>query len=208
MKNEMDMPDLFAELSRKVIDLMTRTRTALFELDSCLALRINAEGDLLSREASKAEGKCNAELMSGSGIISPELRFYLVKEAQRCNRLGRIVHQIRNIATCIKEIADKVECKDVLAFKPLFLMAEVQLKDAVLSILRKNEELAFNVRRKDDDLDSLYATELENIFRQASDNLFYDFRTGTGLLFILRAIERIGDHSKQLAVPSFYRLQS
>ena len=54
----------------------------------------------------------------------------------------------------------------------------------------------------------MYAKEMERIFRAASGAMFYEFRTGIGLLFILRAIERIGDHAKQLAVPSFYLLNN
>lgn len=59
------------------------------------------------------------------------------------------------------------------------------------------------MQQQDEHLDALYATEMKHIFSKASEAMFYDFHTGVGLLFILRAIERIDDHAKQLAEPSF-----
>ena len=67
--------------------------------------------------------------------------------------------------------------------------------------------MAYGVQRMDDDLDARYLQEMENIYRQAADSMFLDFRTGTSLLFIHRSIERIGDHAKQLAIPSFHLLE-
>ena len=207
MSDEIAMPDMFVELSQKALDMMNRMREALFTLNSPLALRLNANCDTLGREISKAEARCNAELMVGTGIMSSAMRLAFVREAQRCGRLGRIIHQLRSIATCIHEVSGKVTAEDVAAFKPLYLMAEVQLKDAVLSILRGDEKMAYGVQRMDDDLDARYLQEMENIYRQAADSMFLDFRTGTSLLFILRSIERIGDHAKQLAIPSFHLLE-
>lgn len=62
---------------------------------------------------------------------------------------------------------------------------------------------AREVLRQDENLDALYAAEIKRIFSKAAEAMFYNFHTGVGLLFILRAIERIGDHAKQLATPSF-----
>ena len=131
---------------------------------------------------------------------------HFVRAAQHFSRLGRIVHQAEQIVSSIPEIAGKVDAQDIESFKPVYMMAEVELRDAVLSILRDDEQLAHGVVKKDEDLDALYAEEIKRIFQSASTALFYDFRVGTSLLFILRAIERIGDHAKTLAVPSFYLL--
>ena len=86
------------------------------------------------------------------------------------------------------------------------LIYEKHLREPLLSILRDDERLAYGVRKKDEELDQLYATEMERIFHNTSSAMFYNFQTGTCLLFILRAIERIGDHAKELAIPSFYLL--
>ncbi len=202
--NEHEIPDRFPELSRKVMDLVARLRDALFGLDAPLAMRLMAECSSLSAETRKAEAESNACLLVG--ITSADERFHLVRCAQRCSRLGRIVHQAAQLAQNVQEIVGHVDHDDIAAFKPIYLMAEVELKDAVLSILRDDEQLAYGVRKKDEELDELYAAEMERIFHNTSSAMFYNFQTGTSLLFILRAIERIGDHAKQLAVPSFYLL--
>ncbi len=200
----MDEYNYFPGMSRKVMELVARMREALFELDAPLAKRLMAECSMLSAKLRAAEGECNSGLLVG--ICLPDERMHLVKEAQRCSRLGRIVHQTAQIGQSLQEIVGLVSGSDIAAFKPIYLMAEVELKDAVLSILRDDEELAFGVQKKDEELDELYAAEMKRIFRDTSSAMFYNFQTGTSLLFILRAIERIGDHAKQLAVPSFYLL--
>lgn len=196
--------DYFPHLSHKVMELMGRVRECLFDLDAKLALRLQAECNKLSNEANKAEADYNSSLLVG--ISSAEERFALVREAQRCRRLGRIVHQALIIVQNVQEIAGQVGGDEIEAFKPIYLMAEVEIKDAVLSIMRNDEQLAYGVKKKDEELDSLYAAEMERIFHNTSSAMFYNFRTGSSMLFILRAIERIGDHAKQLAVPSFYLL--
>lgn len=199
-----DTPDYFPELSCKVRDLIARVREALFHADDQLCLRLMAECSALMAETRKAEADCNANLLVG--ITEADSRLHLVRCAQRCSRLGRIVHQANQIVQNLHEISGQVDESDLAAFKPIFLMAEVELQDAVLSILRDDERLAYGVRKKDEELDQLYATEMERIFHNTSSAMFYNFQTGTCLLFILRAIERIGDHAKELAIPSFYLL--
>ncbi len=198
--------EVFHDLSSKVVNLMQRVREALFVLDARRAAQIASEIEHLTSVARKAESSCNASLLVG--IRASEERLELVRCAQRCRRLGRIAHQCSVIVQGIQDIASKVSTEEIAAFKPIFLMAELELKDALLSILRDDEELAYGVCKKDEELDSLYAAEMERIFRNTSDAMFYNFHTGTSLLFILRAIERIGDHAKQLAVPSFYLLDA
>ncbi len=202
--NLCDDADLFPGVSRKVMEHIARLREALFSLDAKLAMRLLAENNALATEIRKIEADCNAHLLVGIGSV--DARFQLVRTAQRFSRLGRIVHQAAQIAQSLQEIAERVNWDDIAEFKPIYLMAEVELKDAVLSILRDDEQLAYGVQKKDEELDDLYAKEMERIFHNTSSAMFYDFQTGTGLLFILRAIERIGDHAKQLAVPSFYLL--
>ncbi len=197
-----DNTDLFPKLSRSVMEHIARLREALFALNAPLAQRLLAENSALAAEARKAEADNNSNLLVG--ICTAEERLHLVRAAQRFNRLGRIVHQAAQIVHNLQEIAGKVVLNDITAFKPIYLMAEVELKDAVLSILRNDEQLAYGVQKKDEELDELYAAEMERIFHNTSSAMFYNFHTGTSLLFILRAIERIGDHAKQLAVPSFF----
>ncbi len=196
--------DRFPALSRKVIELVSRIRSCLFEIDAATALRLRAECHSLLNATRKAEGESRSSLLIG--ICSPEERLHFVRAAQRFSRLGRIVHQAEQIVSSIPEIAGKVDAQDIESFKPIYMMAEVELRDAVLSILRDDEQLAHGVVKKDEDLDALYAEEIKRIFQSSSTALFYDFRVGTNLLFILRAIERIGDHAKTLAIPSFYLL--
>lgn len=203
--NHDEIPDFFPSLSRRVIELLSRAREALFHLDASLAMRLVAECSSVTAEARRAEASCNSSLLIG--ISSVEERLHLVRCAQRCSRLGRVAHQVMQIVQNVQELAGQVDQEELAAFRPIFLLAEVELRDAVLSILRDDEQLAYGVRRKDEELDTLYAAEMERIFHNTSTAMFYNFQTGMSLLFILRAIERIGDHAAQLAVPSFYLLR-
>lgn len=204
--NEAEEPGVFPELSEKVLGLMRRVRDALFTPDAALAKRLGGECNALAAETRKAEADCNAGVLVG--IATEEERLGCVRRAQQYSRLGRIVHQLSVLVQNLQEIAKDVLPEELEAFRSIYLLAEVELSDAVLSVLRGDESLAHGVVRKDAELDEMYAKEMERIFRAASGAMFYEFRTGIGLLFILRAIERIGDHAKQLAVPSFYLLNN
>lgn len=183
---------------------MSKARSVLFGLQAAAVPVIMQEGKALTHrlyQEEKMVGTCAL-----AGIASLEHKLHCTREAQLYNRLARIVHQIMVLSQNVQEIAHESLQEDVGAFKAVFLMAEVELRDAVLSVLREDEQLAFGVVKQDEELDSLYAEEMRRIFTKASQAMFYDFQVGTGLLFILRAIERIGDHAKQMAVPSFYAL--
>lgn len=194
----------FAEISSQVIELMSKTRSILFGLQANEVPAAIHAGHALSNRLYQEEKKAAASVLTG--IASIEYKLHCTREAQLFNRLSRIVHQMEVLCHNVQEIAGDAIQDDVEAFKPVFLMAEVELRDAVLSVLRGDEQLAFGVVKQDEELDSLYAAEMRSIFTKASQAMFYDFRVGTSLLFILRAIERIGDHAKQLAVPSFHAL--
>lgn len=197
---EQDGPSSFQELSTEVTSLVIQAREALFTMDAVFAAKPAGECVALSARARRQEERERAALLTG--ISALEDRLYSLREAQRCSRLGRIAHQVMVPAQNVQDIAAEVPAEDVSAFKPLFLMAEVELRDAILAVLREDEQLARGVQRQDESLDALYAAEMKRIFTKASEAMFYDFHTGVGLLFILRAIERIGDHAKQLAEPA------
>lgn len=196
--------DFFPNLSHKVLDLVAHVRVILFNLDGREAVKLQATCAQLSTEIRKAEADCNDSLLVG--ISSNEERYLMVGYAQRCSRLRRVVHQVLTVLQGVQDLVGQIDLDDLTRFKPIFLIAEVELKDAVLSILRNDEKLAYSVRKKDQELDALYQQEMERIFKTTAEDLSYNFQTASTLLFILRAIERIGDHAKNLAVPSFFML--
>ncbi len=196
--------DFFPELSHKVLELVAKVRVTLFNLDAAEAVKLAAVCNQLCIEIRKAEADCNDTLLVG--ISSDAERYHIVGCVQRCSRLLRIVNQVATVLQGAQDLAGKIDLKDMERLKPIFLVAEVELKDAVLSILRGDERLAYSVRQKDKELDALYQNEMERIFKSTTGDYTYNFYTATNLLFILRAIERIGDHAKNLAVPSFFML--
>ena len=138
--------DMFPALSRRVIELVSRIRLCLFKIDAAMALRLRAECHSLLNATRKAEGESRSSLLVG--ICTPEERLHFVRAAQRFSRLGRIVHQAEQIVSSIPEIAGKVGAQDIESFKPIYMMAEVELRDAVLSILRDDAQLAHGVAKK------------------------------------------------------------
>lgn len=196
--------DFFPDLSHKVLELVAKVRVVLFNLDGRESVKLQANCTQLSAEIRKAEADCNDSLLVG--ISSNEERYLMVGYAQRCSRLRRVVHQVLTLLQGVQDLVGQIDLNDLSRFKPIFLIAEVELKDAVLSILRNDEKLAYSVRKKDQELDALYQEEMERIFKTTAEELSYNFQTASTLLFILRAIERIGDHAKNLAVPSFFML--
>jgi len=78
------------------------------------------------------------------------------------------------------------------------VMAQAQLKDVLDAYARRDDAMAMRVWRSDEDLDALY----NSIFRELLTYMMEDPRNislCTHLLFGAKNLERIGDHTTNIA---------
>lgn len=186
-------------LGAEILKSLQHVRTALFDFELPYVELALTTGEVLKAKARMIECSCN-ELLSG--YIPHASNWYMAASAAQCaKRLERVVHQSMTIAKNVNRILGLNEYPDVSSILPLYLLAEIELRDALRALQQRDMELARAVCDRDHELDSRFLAEMETVMTDMSAGI-HSVQTGMSLLFILRAIERIGDHAKAMASPA------
>ena len=84
-------------------------------------------------------------------------------------------------------------------------LVQVMLKDALIAFARRDMELAYSVVKRDDQVDKEYGSEMRSLITY----MMGDPRSISGvmsLIWVLRSLERIGDHTCNLAEQLVYQV--
>lgn len=118
-----------------------------------------------------------------------------IRAANDLERIGDLAEGIARRAISINE-NEKVELSRGVA--RMGKLVKVQLKAALDALLNDDAEKAVDVWLQDQDVDSLYAS----LFRELLTYMMEDHRNiqaCTGLLFVAKNLERVGDHATNIA---------
>ncbi len=192
------------ELGRDILHAMESIRTALYEwsLPSVEAALKSAPG--LQAQARDIEISCMNGLAGNRDELS---RFRLAAGVHYARRLERVVHQLATMGIHLGHIVRLNAAPDTSTLLPLYLLAEIELRDALLAGRDGDQGLARAVLDRDKELDARFRGELEAVIRDLSLGL-HETEVGLSLIFVLRAIERIGDHAKELASAALLQIGS
>lgn len=112
--------------------------------------------------------------------------------------IERIGDLAKNTAKRTHAISESLPRRLSTGLARMGVMAQAQLKDVLDAYARKDDEMAMRVWRSDEDLDALY----NSIFRELLTYMMEDPRNislCTHLLFGAKNLERIGDHTTNIA---------
>ncbi len=173
-------------------------RTGLFEFRRELVERVLAENRPLRAHASELVATCSAVRVKYHPVARDLALVLSVDHAAR--HLERTAHQCSVVAKNTLRLLQLGEKPALLSMRQLYHLAENELADALLAIRTRDAVLADAVRRRDRELDTRFLEEMENVVREmtSSEN---SVQTRISLVFILRAIERVGDHAKGMLAP-------
>jgi phosphate transport system protein len=118
-----------------------------------------------------------------------------IRVASDIERIGDLA---KNTAKRTHAISEALPRKLSTGLARMGTMAQMQLKDILDAYSRKNGDKAMQVWRSDEDLDALY----NSIFRELLTYMMEDPRNislCTHLLFGAKNLERIGDHTTNIA---------
>jgi len=118
-----------------------------------------------------------------------------IRAANDLERIGDLAEGIARRAMAINE-SEKLELSRGVA--RMGKLVKTQLKAALDALLNDDADLAVNVWLQDQDVDSLYAS----LFRELLTYMMEDHRNiqaCTGLLFVAKNLERVGDHATNIA---------
>lgn len=168
---------------------------------------------LLARDRSK----CNETIAEDDDVDSSEksidakgheiiLRFSPVAHDLRqilsamkiATNLERISDEAVNIARRSRMVLKQAELPVVHEIEPLYEMAIGQLRDSIKSFAKGDVELALTLGPRDKELDAAH-DRVSNDIVAAMERPGSSIKTLLHLLFIIRSLERIGDHAVNIA---------
>ncbi len=119
------------------------------------------------------------------------------------NDLERIGDHAENIAEKVLFLADKPPVKPLIDIPRMGEMATAMLKDGLDAFVNKNDLLAVEVCKRDDEVDSME----DQIVRELLTYMISDPTTidrGMVLILIARSLERVADLATNIAEDAYY----
>ena len=116
--------------------------------------------------------------------------------------LERIADKAENIARRARKIMKKPGVPEAHLVEPVYQMASVLLRDSVRSYAESDVDLAVGLHERDKELDKLHKKTVK-IFTKAMEEDTENLRTYLHLIFIVRCLERVGDHAVNIGKMPF-----
>ncbi len=170
--------------------------TALKTKDMALARSVMDGDDVIDRMQVEIEDRCIA-LIARQQPVATDLRI-LGTGLKITTDLERIGDHAFDIAKIAVEIGAEPLIKPLVDIPQMAELAQAMLQDCLQAYLNLDVQLAEKVIRDDDKVDQLYL----QVYRDLLNYMIDDPTTinqATQLLFVARYLERIADHSTNVA---------
>ena len=170
--------------------------TALKTKDMALARSVMDGDDVIDRMQVEIEDRCIA-LIARQQPVATDLRI-LGTGLKITTDLERIGDHAFDIAKIAVEIGAEPRIKPLVDIPQMAELAQAMLQDCLQAYLNLDVQLAEKVIRDDDKVDQLYL----QVYRDLLNYMIDDPTTinqATQLLFVARYLERIADHSTNVA---------
>ncbi len=118
--------------------------------------------------------------------------------------LERIADESVTISRRAKRLSLQAALQEVALLEPPYLLAWGIFRDSIRAFADGDSELARNLKFKDRELDAMTNEVIERLTSKASLES-EAARSYLDLIFVARALERIGDNSTAIAEESFWR---
>ena len=142
------------------------------------------------------------EILMRFNPVATDLRV-VVAAMKISTNLERISDQAENIARRARKILKKGEVAEVRLIEPIFNEATNLLSDAVKSFAESDVELALSLHSRDKKLDKMHKKAIKR-YTQAMEADTGNLRTYLNLIFIVRCLERVGDHAVNIGEDAVY----
>ena len=169
---------------------------ALAKRDKDLARRVMDGDDVIDRMQVEIEDRC-ISLIARQQPVATDLRI-LGTGLKITTDLERIGDHAFDIAKIVLLIGDEPLIKPLVDIPRMAEISQQMLKDSLQAYLKLDIELAEQVCRADDMVDKLY----HQVFRELLTYMLEDakkIKQATQLIFVARYLERIADHSTNVA---------
>jgi phosphate transport system protein len=174
---------------------------ALAAMDEALAKRIIQEDDQIDEMLLAIEEKC-VRLIALQQPMASDLR--IIGMAMKISTdLERIADHAVDIAKIALRLAGEELVKPLEIIPKMTLLAKDMLRESLLSYTERNVHRAAALAEKDDELDKLYSTVMNEIIG-LMNNDFARNRQLSQLMFAAHYLERVGDHTTNIGEGVIY----
>ncbi|WP_342303963.1 phosphate signaling complex protein PhoU [Methanolobus sp. ZRKC5] len=172
-------------------DAINNSMKALKELDMELAKSV-IDGDQAIDDYEMKIEKCISHIIALQSPTAGDMRFVTA-----CLKITIDLERMSDLAVNVAEVAERIEgehIKPLINIPKMAETAENMLEQAMIAFASNDVELATSTAKRDDKIDrTFYATEKELIEMMIKDDTI--ITNASHLLFVLRYLERIGDHA-------------
>jgi phosphate transport system protein len=186
-----------SEMGKEVEDQITKANRALLSLDDGLANIIIVSDEKVNVIQQEVE-ELGVRILATRQPMAQDLR-YVISGLKMASELERIADYAANIARHIPDLDRHLDLgQPIGAVTEMMAAAKEMLTDVMKGFAEGNVQKAIAVWHRDDHLDQIYAALLADLRMRMSTNSD-DINSYTGLVFIARCCERIGDHITNIA---------
>jgi phosphate transport system protein len=190
------LKDKLLLMSHQAEQMISDAMRALTERRPTLADEVISRDDTLDHLEVEIDTLCY-EILALEQPVASDLRF-IATALKIVRDIERIGDTAVNIAERARELIQEPELKKLIALPLMGQAAERILKSSLDAFVNSDADLAEKVVREDDNIDDLY----EQIFRELLTYMIEDTRNisrAIKLIFIAKHLERVGDHSANIA---------
>ncbi len=195
-----NLRNLVLEMGGLVEDQIKNAIRSLDDEDLALAREVIARDQIINGLQVKIDEDSNS-LIALRQPVGSDLRL-IMSLSKAVTDLERIGDEVEKIARMTIKTYDAVSsppsAKLLRDVKPMAKLAADMLHGCLDALARLDVEMAVDVARGDDNLDQ----EFQSALRRLITYMMEDPRTighAINVLFIIKALERIGDHAKNIA---------
>jgi phosphate transport system protein len=189
---------MMASLTERSLD---RAINGLFERNDDLCANAIADDEEID-QLEKQIDKDGVDILLRFQPVASDLR-RVVSAMKLSSNLERMADQAVNIARKARKLNQHPPLPEMSVIEPMYAQAMSMFKDAVDAYLREDVQLGREIGPRDDKLDELNRVASRKLIeRMAQDP--DQLRGYLNLMFIGRHLERVGDHSTNIAEDAVY----
>ena len=180
---------------------LERATKGLFQRDDTLCLSAIADDEEID-QLEKQIDKDGVDILLRFQPVASDLR-RVVSAMKLSTNLERMADQATSIARRARKLNQHRPLAEVELIRPMYDQAMAMFKDSIDAFVREDVELGCAVVNRDESLDDLNGTVSRKLIQRMADDP-EQLRGYLNLIFVARAIERVGDHATNIAEEAVY----
>jgi phosphate transport system protein len=166
-----------------------------------LAQQVIDEDSQIDQWESKIESQC-ATLIGTQQPVASDLRL-IVAALSISNDLERMGDYAAHLATVATKLSKQFVVKTREEISSMTDISISMIRDAAKAFLDQDADLAYEVKKRDDQVDGLYAKFFQELLTDMSEHRSH-IQEATALLFCSKYLERLADHATNICEEVIY----